>query len=267
MFSLRAAGVNLLAIDRGSRLATETETIRLPARTELRADDILLVDVVATVAEKLTLMDRYKVDVLPLGDDPGYLTDAHDGVGMAEAMLSPESSLIGHTVLQARIRSEQGLTVIGLRRGGEPDPDRWYDPVLVALQRTGSVQLAADAMVALLGGAAHSYGDMILDHHASRIVHFQHGDRGADGTGRSGVGLRPRGIAIPICHDRSVGFINGFHDADLFAGEHACCRIGKLRLLGLCAYRHAFRADRIHPQCAADATAIAARLTDRGTGA
>ena len=130
LFSLRAAGVNLLAIDRGSRLATETETIRLPAQTELRADDILLVDVVATVAEKLTLMDRYKVDVLPLGDDPGYLTDAHDGVGMAEAMLSPESSLIGHTVLQARIRSEQGLTVIGLRRGGEPDPDRWYDPVL-----------------------------------------------------------------------------------------------------------------------------------------
>ena len=115
--SLRAAGVNLLAIERGSRLATET--MRPTAETELRADDKLLVDVVATVPEKRALLDCYKVDILPLGDDPGYLTDAHHAVGMAEAMLSPESSLIDHTVLQARIRSEQGLTVIGLRRGSE----------------------------------------------------------------------------------------------------------------------------------------------------
>jgi di/tricarboxylate transporter len=115
--SLRAAGVNLLAIERGSGHAIET--IRPMAQTQLHADDILLVDVVATEAEKRARLDRYKVSILPLGEDPGYLTDAHHEVGMAEAMLSPESTLIDHTVLQARIRSEQGLTVIGLRRGSE----------------------------------------------------------------------------------------------------------------------------------------------------
>jgi di/tricarboxylate transporter len=115
--ALRAAGVNLLAIERGLRRATKT--IRPTAETDLRSDDILFIDVAATASERQALLDTYKIDILLLGDGAGYLTDAHHDVGLAEAMLSPESSLIGHTVLEARIRSEQGLTVIGLRRGRE----------------------------------------------------------------------------------------------------------------------------------------------------
>ena len=36
---------------------------------------------------------------------------------MAEVILPAESRLIGQTVLEARVRSEYGLTVIGLRHG------------------------------------------------------------------------------------------------------------------------------------------------------
>ena len=66
--SLRVAGSNLLAVERSSRLAAET--IRPTAQTQLLANDILLVDVVATVAEKRTLLDCHKVGIPPLGDDP-----------------------------------------------------------------------------------------------------------------------------------------------------------------------------------------------------
>lgn len=111
----RAEGVNLLAIERSSR--TVTETIRPVATTELLAGDVLYLDVVRYEDRQKALRDRFDLEVLPPGDEGGYLTDLSHEVGMVEAMLSPESKLIGQTVLHARVRSDSGLTVVGLRRG------------------------------------------------------------------------------------------------------------------------------------------------------
>ena len=111
----RALGVTLLAIERSSRAVTET--IRPGPHTELLAGDVLYLDVVQYDDRQKALRDRFDLEVLPAGGELGYLTDLSHEVGMVEVMLSPESKLIGQTVLHARVRSDSGLTVVGLRRG------------------------------------------------------------------------------------------------------------------------------------------------------
>ena len=113
--ALRVAGINIVAIVRSLRLGTEM--IRPVAQTELQADDTLLVDVLAPEIEIAALRQKYALDALPLGDDSGYFTDSRHEIGMVEAIVHNESTLIDQTVLEARIRGEHGLTVIGLRRG------------------------------------------------------------------------------------------------------------------------------------------------------
>jgi di/tricarboxylate transporter len=107
--------VNIVAIVRSLRLGTEM--IRPVAQTELQADDILLIDVLAQQVAIVALCQKYALDALPLGDDSGYFTDSRHEIGMVEAIVHAESALIDHTVLEARVRGEYGLTVIGLRRG------------------------------------------------------------------------------------------------------------------------------------------------------
>jgi di/tricarboxylate transporter len=115
--SLRTAGINLVAIVR--KLGLGTEMIRPVAQTELQVDDTLLIDVLAPDIEIDALRREFSVEVLPLGDDSGYFTDARHEIGMVEAIVHNESTLIDQTVLAARVRREHGLTVIGLRRGRE----------------------------------------------------------------------------------------------------------------------------------------------------
>ncbi|MFG1396209.1 SLC13 family permease [Roseixanthobacter pseudopolyaromaticivorans] len=112
--SLRASGVNLLAIERGT--GRTFEVIRPSARTRLEPGDMLLVDVLATPEQLDALRTTWKVERVPLGDGD-YFSDRSQELGMVEVMLPAESRLIGSTVLEARVRSEYGLTVIGLRHG------------------------------------------------------------------------------------------------------------------------------------------------------
>ncbi|TCI00010.1 sodium-coupled transporter [Roseococcus sp. SYP-B2431] len=111
---LRASGVNLLAIEIGGRFSTEV--IRPMARTVLEAGHIMLLDVILPDVEIEALREKYRLQILPLGDG-GYVTDRSQEIGMVEVIIPADSPLVGQTVLQARVRSESGLTVIGLRRG------------------------------------------------------------------------------------------------------------------------------------------------------
>ncbi|MET4227994.1 MULTISPECIES: SLC13 family permease [unclassified Bradyrhizobium] len=113
---LRNSGVNLLAIELPSRFGSEA--IRPNARTELAAGQILLLDVIASPAETNRMLNDYMVEKLPLGDC-GYFTDRSQEIGMVEVIVPAESKLIGQSILQARVRSEMGLTVLGLRHGRE----------------------------------------------------------------------------------------------------------------------------------------------------
>ncbi len=113
---LRSQGVNILAIERARRLGRDL--IRPTAREVLQEGDILLVDVQAPEATHQALLQANGLAVLPLEGGARYFTDRAQEVGMVEAFLPAESRLVGQTLLQARLRSEHGVTAIGLRRGG-----------------------------------------------------------------------------------------------------------------------------------------------------
>ncbi len=111
---LRPEGINLLAIERPGRFSTEV--IRPEGKTRLLAGDMLLIDARTSESEQAPLREQYGLDRLPLrqGD---YFTDRSQDLGMVEVIVPAESPLVGQTVSQARMRSDLGLTVIGLRHG------------------------------------------------------------------------------------------------------------------------------------------------------
>jgi di/tricarboxylate transporter len=115
--SLRSAGVNILAIERGTGFAASM--LRPTAATELRADDVLLADVHISSERIDKLWHSLKLEPLPLSETGNYLVDLSQEIGAAEVILPAESRLIGQTVLEGGIRSEYGLTVIGLRHGSK----------------------------------------------------------------------------------------------------------------------------------------------------
>ncbi len=109
-------GVNLLAIERIGRFSATV--IRPTGQTRIEAGDVLLVDVSATPENVEELRAQYGLQPLPLSESHDYFSDRSQDIGMVEVMLPAESRLIGHTIADARLRSEHGLTVIGLRHGG-----------------------------------------------------------------------------------------------------------------------------------------------------
>ncbi len=114
--SLRKEGVNILAIERRRRFAVDV--IRPNATTELIADDVVLLDVRAPPERVAELLAEYRVAPLPLVDGD-YFLDRSQEIGMIEAIVPPDSPLVGKTVLEARMRGEYRLTVIGLRHRQE----------------------------------------------------------------------------------------------------------------------------------------------------
>jgi di/tricarboxylate transporter len=112
---LRARGLNILAIERPRRFGRDL--IRPTAREILQEDDILLIDVQAPEETHAALLAAHALQALPLAGGARYFTDRAQEVGMVEAFLPAESALVGQTLLQARLRSEHGVTVIGIRRG------------------------------------------------------------------------------------------------------------------------------------------------------
>jgi di/tricarboxylate transporter len=113
---LRKEGVNILAIERQRRFAVDV--IRPTAASELAAGDVVLLDVRVAPERMAELRDEYGVSPLPLADG-SYFLDRSQEIGMIEAIVPPDSPLVGQTVLEARIRAEHRLTVVGLRHRQE----------------------------------------------------------------------------------------------------------------------------------------------------
>ncbi|MBX9750687.1 MAG: SLC13 family permease [Roseococcus sp.] len=110
----RVPGVELLAIEVTGRFATEV--ISPQSRTILMPGHVLLLDVIAPGLDIARLAAAEGLEALPLGDC-GYFTDRSQELGMVEALVPPDSALVGQSLRQARMRGEMGLTVLGLRRG------------------------------------------------------------------------------------------------------------------------------------------------------
>jgi di/tricarboxylate transporter len=115
---LRAEGLNILAIERARRFGADL--IRPRGLVMLEAGDVLLADVQAGDVDKAELFRKHGLEPIPLGEANRYFTSRTQDIGMVEALVPPESELAGQTILQARLRSEYGVTAIGLRHGRKP---------------------------------------------------------------------------------------------------------------------------------------------------
>jgi di/tricarboxylate transporter len=111
---LREQGLRLLAIERAGRQGREM--IGPTRQTELQAGDVLFIDAAAPDVPFEALRQRFGVDEIPLGEGSSFIDRTQD-MGMAEAIVSADSPLVGQTVRQTRVQDDLAVTVIGLRRG------------------------------------------------------------------------------------------------------------------------------------------------------
>ncbi|WP_198370932.1 SLC13 family permease [Roseomonas rosulenta] len=158
---LRKEGINILAIERQARF--DTEIIRPDGTAELRAGDLVLIDARSAPERGRQLQQQLRVEVLPLeGSD--YFFDRTQQIGMVEAIVPPDSPLVGSTVLEARIRAEHRLTVIGLRHGSKPVGEGLLEEKL----RAGDTLLLTGFWSDIAKQEADSHGLVVLNMPAER---------------------------------------------------------------------------------------------------
>lgn len=122
------AGASVIAIERAARGGTAV--IEPSDTTEVRAGDVLLVDLFAPGARVEPLLEKFGLESLPI--PATYFGDRTQELGMAEVIVPSESDLIGKTVVEAKFRSRTSLTVLGLRHGsGAPEPAVLESPIRV----------------------------------------------------------------------------------------------------------------------------------------
>jgi di/tricarboxylate transporter len=107
------SGASIIAIERRHRASRKL--ISPSPNTEILADDILLVDFFRADTPIGSMRDKYALEMLPLSGE--YFTDRSQEIGMAEVMLGADSDLSDKTVVESRIRTRHGVSVIGMRRG------------------------------------------------------------------------------------------------------------------------------------------------------
>lgn len=137
-------GASLLAIERNGKL------IQPEASTELKAGDVLLVDLFAPQADVAALRDDFALEELPLSGT--YFTDLSQEVGMAEVIVPADSGLVDNSVTGADFRSRFGLTAIGLRRGTAAHDQDLRNEVLLA----GDTLLVVGPWKAIRGLHSHT---------------------------------------------------------------------------------------------------------------
>ena len=111
-----SAGANIIALERNGRFSRRV--IQPVATTELRAGDVLFLDLFTSLVDIEEVRHRFDLERLPMTGS--YFLDRSQELGMIEVMIPAASKLVGQSVVSARFRSEFDLTVIGLRRGGVP---------------------------------------------------------------------------------------------------------------------------------------------------
>lgn len=133
---LRAGyGANVIAIERMRQFGQVMLTTS--ANREILAGDILLVDFVRAELDIERFCAEMHLQKRAFKQD--YFTDMSRELGLAEVVIPPGSTLIGHSILELRMRSQRGINVIGLRRGGHALDDtllherlRMGDTLLIA---------------------------------------------------------------------------------------------------------------------------------------
>ncbi|TCP59740.1 di/tricarboxylate transporter [Rhodovulum bhavnagarense] len=116
----------VLAIERnGSRNA---DIIQPHPDTVLRAGDVLMIDVAGQEGTPDASLNCW--GLVPLGLSGGWFTERAREMGLAQAMVPPNSPLAGQSVAGARFPARHDLSVIGLRHGARPVPGALRDELL-----------------------------------------------------------------------------------------------------------------------------------------
>lgn len=115
-FDLRGSeGINIIAIERATRFGRQL--MRPKAESRIEVGDVMLIDARSPDLDMDALAERYGLARLALGN--AYFGDRSQEIGMAELLVSPDSSLVGKTVVDGRFRSLTDLVALGIRRGRE----------------------------------------------------------------------------------------------------------------------------------------------------
>ncbi len=115
--SLAAQGVNIIAVERGT--GRSAKMLRPTPQMQIEAGDILLIDVDASTNADEILHTVYALEPRPFDDSTDYFSHRSQEIGLVEAILPPESRLVGQTVREANISPDYHLTAIGLRHGND----------------------------------------------------------------------------------------------------------------------------------------------------
>ena len=128
-------GINVIAVERPQRI--RTLLLGATGSTEIRADDVLLVDLASPT---IGLQGVYfELGLQPQARIKSYFSEFQRELGLAEVMLPPDSSLAGKTIQQLAFRSRKKLNVLGLRRQQQALSGVLVDEVL----REGDILLVA----------------------------------------------------------------------------------------------------------------------------
>lgn len=123
---LKHSGIRVLAAE---RMVERRRALLQPLQDFIpAAGDVLLLDVEPGTDPHL--LQTFLVEKLPLEPDHAYLTSFSQDMGMAEAVIPADSAWSGKSVKDARIRTETGLTVIGLRSEASAIGDGLHDKPL-----------------------------------------------------------------------------------------------------------------------------------------
>ncbi|WP_442482935.1 SLC13 family permease [Aeoliella sp. SH292] len=150
------AGANIVSIERQQGFSKQM--IRPTESTELQVGDTLLVDLQMSGVDIDKLRERYELEQVPLTGL--YFNDRAQAIGMAEAIVTPDSDLVGKTLVEAEFRSRYGLNVIGLRRGSEA----MEQPILSESLHVGDTLLVI--------GAWKEIDRLQLDHHNLMVLNL-----------------------------------------------------------------------------------------------
>jgi di/tricarboxylate transporter len=106
--------ITVLAVERRGALLTALKPVLVGTRLR-QGDDLYVVAPQATI-------DRHRdyLGLIDLGFPSGLRRRLQGQFGMAEALVVPDSPLVGKTVREGNFRKRQGLTVVSLRRADQP---------------------------------------------------------------------------------------------------------------------------------------------------
>ncbi|WP_428943605.1 SLC13 family permease [Pantoea sp. FN060301] len=107
--------VNVVGLERWRKF--RRVMVPVTGTTEFRARDVLLTDMSAAEIDLREFCSEQLLEPMILRGE--YFSERAQDVGMAEALIVPDSELAGKTVREVAFRSRYGLSVVGLRRRGE----------------------------------------------------------------------------------------------------------------------------------------------------